>query len=68
MVVGEKEGIQAVARLLGNDVKRLSDTDFFPIAMGIVLGVLFGKLHISFGGGMTFSPGLTGGVLMMLCS
>ena len=65
MVVGEKEGIQAVARLLGNDVKRLSDTDFFPIAMGIVLGVLFGKLHISFGGGMTFSPGLTGGVLMM---
>lgn len=33
--------------------------------MGIVLGVLFGKLHISFEGGMTFSPGLTGGVLMM---
>lgn len=65
MVVGEKEGIQSVARLLGNDVKRLSDTDFFPIAMGIVLGVLFGKLNISFGGGMSFSPGLTGGVLMM---
>lgn len=65
MVVGEKEGIQGVARLLGNDAKRLSDTDFFPIAMGIVLGVLFGKLNISFGGGMSFSPGLTGGVLMM---
>ena len=65
MVVGEKEGIKAVARLLGNDAKRLSDTDFFPIAMGIVLGVLFGKLNISFGSGMSFSPGLTGGVLMM---
>lgn len=65
MVVGEKEGIQGVARLLGNDAKQLSDTDFFPIAMGIVLGVLFGKLNISFGGGMSFSPGLTGGVLMM---
>ncbi len=65
MVVGEKEGIQGVARLLGNDAKRLSDTDFFPIAMGIVLGVLFGKLNISFGSGMSFSPGLTGGVLMM---
>lgn len=58
-------GIQAVARLIGNDVKKLSDTDFFPIAMGIVLGVLFGKLNISFGGGVSFSPGLTGGILMM---
>lgn len=65
MVVGEKEGIQAVARLLGNDAKRLSDTDFFPIAMGIVLGVLFGKLNISLGDTVSFSPGLTGGVLMM---
>ena len=65
MIVGEKEGIQAVARLIGNDAKKLSDTDFFPIAMGIVLGVLFGKLNISFGGGMSFSPGLTGGILMM---
>ncbi|MBM6961109.1 transporter [Bacteroides caecigallinarum] len=65
MVVGEQDGVQAVGRLLGNDEKRLSDTDFFPIAMGIVLGVLFGKLNISFGSGMSFSPGLTGGVLMM---
>ena len=48
MVVGEKEGIKGVARLLGNNAKKLSDTDFFPIAMGIVLGVLFGKLNISF--------------------
>lgn len=54
MVVGEKEGIQAVARLLGNDAKQLSDTDFFPIAMGIVLGVLFGKLNLSFGSGFSF--------------
>ncbi len=65
MVVGEKEGIQSMARLLGNDAKRLSDTDFFPIAMGIVLGVLFGKLNISFGENISFSPGLTGGILMM---
>ena len=65
MVVGEKEGLQGVAALIGNDAKKLSDTDFFPIAMGIVLGVLFGKLNISFGGGLSFSPGLTGGILMM---
>ena len=65
MVVGEREGITGVARLLGNDIKKLSDTDFFPIAMGIVLGVIFGKLNISFPGGLSFSPGLTGGVLIV---
>lgn len=64
-VVGEKEGIQAMARLLGNDTKKLSDTDFFPIALGIVLGVLFGKLNISFSDSLSFSPGLTGGILIV---
>lgn len=65
MVVGEREGLNSMARLFGNNAKHLSDTDFFPIAMGIVLGVLFGKLTISFPGGVSFSPGLTGGVLMI---
>ena len=64
-VVGEKEGLKGLARLLGNNAKKLSDTDFFPIAMGIVLGVLFGKLNISFSGGLSFSPGLTGGILIV---
>lgn len=65
MVVGEKDGIKGLARLVGNNAKKLSDTDFFPIAMGIVLGVLFGKLNITFPGGFSFSPGLTGGILMV---
>lgn len=65
MVVGEKEGLKGVSRLVGNDAKKLSDTDFFPIAMGIVLGVLFGKINISFSDSLSFSPGLTGGVLMV---
>ena len=43
----------------------MPDTDFFPIAMGIVLGVLFGKINISFSDSVSFSPGLTGGVLMV---
>ncbi len=64
MMVGEIEGIKGAADLLGNNVKLLSDTDFFPIALGIVLGVLVGKLSVTLPGGMTFSPGLTGGVLL----
>ncbi len=64
MCVGERNALANMARLFGNDAKRLSDTDFFPIAMGIVIGVLFGKLNITFGGDISFSPGLTGGILM----
>ena len=63
-VVGETEGIKGVSNLFGNNDKVLSDTDFLPIAIGIVLGVLVGKLNISFPGGFSFSPGLTGGVLL----
>lgn len=57
--------IKNVRHLFGNDSKKLSDTDFFPIATGIVLGVLVGKLKISFSDDFTFSLGLTGGVLMV---
>ena len=65
MVAGEKEDLQELGQMLGNDEKRLSDTDYFPIAAGIVLGVLFGKLNISFSDSFSFSPGLTGGILMV---
>lgn len=65
MVAGEKEGVKELARFFGNDKKRLSDTDFFPIAAGIVLGVLVGKISISFSDSFTFSPGLTGGILLV---
>lgn len=63
-IVGHQDSLREVASLLGNDEKRLSDTDFFPIAMGIVLGVLVGKISISFSDSFTFSPGLTGGILL----
>ncbi|MCD8264432.1 MAG: transporter [Tannerellaceae bacterium] len=65
LVAGEKDNLAELGRLFGNDEKKLSDTDFFPIAMGIILGVLFGKLNISFSDSFSFSPGLTGGILMV---
>ena len=65
MVAGEKQSLEELSQYVGNDEKKLSDTDFFPIAMGIVLGVLFGKLSLSFSDSFSFSPGLTGGILMV---
>lgn len=65
MIAGEKENIKEASQVFGNDKKKLSDTDFFPIAAGIVLGVLFGKINISFSDSFSFSPGLTGGILIV---
>lgn len=65
MVACDKDHMKQVVRLLGNNDKKLSDTDFFPVAAGIVLGVLLGKLSISFGDSFTFKLGLTGGILII---
>nr|WP_321453929.1 TrkA C-terminal domain-containing protein [uncultured Carboxylicivirga sp.] len=63
IVACNRQNMMQVIRIFGNDDKKLSDTDFFPVAAGIVLGVLFGKMSLSFGNSFTFSLGLTGGVL-----
>ncbi|WP_430811384.1 MULTISPECIES: aspartate:alanine exchanger family transporter [unclassified Carboxylicivirga] len=63
MVACSRENMKQVIRVFGNNDRKLSDTDFFPVAAGIVLGILFGKMSLSFGGSFSFSLGLTGGVL-----
>lgn len=62
MIACGTENMKQVVNIFGNDDRRLSDTDFLPIAMGIIAGVLIGKINLSFGN-FNFSPGLTGGVL-----
>lgn len=62
-VACSRENMKQVVRIFGNNDKKLSDTDFFPIAAGIVLGILLGELSISFGEEFSFNLGLTGGIL-----
>lgn len=62
MVACDKENLQQVTRLLGDNDKHLSDTDFLPIAIGLIVGILAGKISLSFGS-FTFNLGLTGGIL-----
>jgi putative transport protein len=64
VVVCHKDNIEHVTRVFGDDDKKLSDTDFFPIATGIILGILVGKLSINLGS-FSFSLGLTGGILLI---
>lgn len=62
-LVGPKENMKEVFALVGNQRRLISDTDFFPIALGIVIGVVVGNISIAFSD-FSFSFGLTGGVLL----
>jgi putative transport protein len=46
-VVGNEEALDEVARLLGNRVHALHETNFLPIFIGIALGVLVGAIPIA---------------------
>ena len=52
-----------VCNIFGDDTSKLSSTDFLPIATGIILGILVGKVSVNFND-FSFSLGLTGGILM----
>lgn len=58
--VSELKNLQ---KMLGNSEKRLSETNFLPIALGIILGILLGQIQIPFFGIFDFKLGMTGGVL-----
>lgn len=64
VIASSKANMEMVAKVFGNDQKRLSDTDILPVALGIILGVIVGKISINLGS-FSFSAGLTGGVLIV---
>lgn len=43
-VVGTEEGVEEIAKAVGNSMKRLEVPDLAPIFMGIVLGVILGSI------------------------
>jgi len=64
MVTCSKENMKQVSRVFGDDDSKLSSTDFFPIALGIIIGILVGKLSVNMGS-FSFTLGLTGGILLV---
>lgn len=63
LIATSRDSMRQVVKLLGNDDKRLSETDFLPITLGIVIGILVGMIKIPVFGLFNFSLGITGGVL-----
>ncbi len=66
MVVGPQDGIERVANLLGNQLKRLDHPNIVTIFAGILCGILFGSLPIAIPGMPTpVKLGLAGGPLII---
>ncbi len=64
IVICQKENMKQVSEIFGDDDRKLSNTDFFPIATGIILGILVGKISLNFNS-FSLSLGLTGGILLV---
>lgn len=65
-VVGTKEGVEMVGKVLGNEMKRLDVPDIAPIFIGIVLGVLLGSIpFFVFDMPVPVKIGLAGGPLII---
>lgn len=62
LVAADEDNYDTICNLFGNDDKRLSETDFLPITLGIVLGLIIGSVSIPMGF-TNFKLGITGGVL-----
>ncbi|MBI5474732.1 MAG: transporter [Ignavibacteriae bacterium] len=57
--------IERLTKYFGDSVKTSSEADFFPVSLGIVLGVLLGMAPIPLPGGSTFTLGFAGGPLLV---
>jgi putative transport protein len=64
LIAGTKEGVAKASKLIGNNEKLLSETDLLPIFLGILLGILLGKIEIPIFGLFNFKLGNTGGALI----
>ncbi|MBP9997963.1 MAG: transporter, partial [Bacteroidales bacterium] len=65
-VVGSKESVAGVEKVLGNSMKRLDEPNLIPIFMGIALGVVLGSIPIAFPGiPQPVKLGLAGGPLIV---
>ena len=62
-VACSEQNIAEVKKLLGDNRKIMTDLDFLPVSLGILIGILIGKISIPFLG-FNLSLGLTGGVLL----
>lgn len=66
VVVGDKDDVQRVGDIFGNELKRLDVPNLLPIFLGIGLGIILGMLPLPIPGmSQRFKLGLAGGALIV---
>lgn len=64
VTVAASEGsVKEISKLLGDSQQKFSELDFLPVSIGILLGILIGKITFPILG-LNISLGVTGGVLI----
>ncbi len=63
-VIYPEENQKKIGEVVGDSRKKLDELNFLPIALGILIGILVGKLRIPLWGDYSFSLGMTGGILI----
>ena len=63
-VVGEKNSLKNVSRILGNDLRATYRINLLPIVIGLLVGFMIGKIPLQLPFVGDFSLGITGGVLL----
>lgn len=65
-VVGSRESVASMEKVLGNSMRRLDEPNLVPIFFGIALGVILGSIPIAFPGmPQAVKLGLAGGPLIV---
>lgn len=64
-VVAPREHMNEVSKLFGDSYKALSEIDLLSLGVGLVLGLLLGKVEITLPSGAGFSLGNAGGPLIV---
>lgn len=64
-VVGDKEDCERFVSIVGQQERRIHETNLLPLAIGIVLGTILGIYPFQLPGGITFTLGLSGGPLLV---
>lgn len=63
-VAGSKEDCERIIPIVGHQEDKLRETNFLPLALGLVAGVLLGLLPLPAPGGLQMRLGLAGGPLI----
>jgi putative transport protein len=64
-VVAPREKMEALAALLGDSYREVSEVDILTFSLGLAIGLLLGLLPIPLPGGVTLELGLAGGPLIV---